>query len=157
MTTDATARSVAHHTFAIERTYPHPVEAVWHAFADADAHFAWFGSEETFTDTEKSDDFRVGGRTVQDGHWHNGPRSRFVNTYTDIVERERIVGTYDMWVDGTHISTSLTTTTFEPVDGGTRLTFVEQGVYLDGFDDGSMRETGTQGILDTLGTYLDQA
>lgn len=153
--TDPTARSAAHHTFSIERTYPHPVAKVWHAFADAEAHFAWFESETTFTASEQSDDFRVGGRTVTDGQWHGGPRSRYVNTYTDIVDGERIVATYDMWVDDVHISTSLTTTTFEPVDGGTRLTFVEQGVYLDGFDDGSMRETGSHGILDTLGRYLD--
>ena len=155
--TETTARSAAHHTFAIERTYPHPVAAVWHAFADAEAHFAWFDAEDTFEHSERSDDFRVGGQTITDGQWHGGPSSRYVNTYTDIVERERIVGTYDMWVDGTHISTSLTTTTLEPVEGGTRLTFVEQGVYLDGFDDGSTRETGTQGIFDTLGRYLDGA
>jgi uncharacterized protein YndB with AHSA1/START domain len=153
--TETIARSAAHHTFAIERTYTHPPEKVWHAFADADAHFAWFGAEETFTNTERTDDFRVGGRTVQDGEWHGGPRSRFVSTYTDIVERERIVATYDMWVDDVHISTSLTTTTLEPVEGGTRLTFVEQGVYLDGFDDGSKRETGTQGIFDALAHHLD--
>lgn len=149
------ARSAAHHTFSIERTYPHPVAKVWHAFADPDAHFAWFDVEPTYTSTHQTDDFRVGGRTVTDGYWHGGPRTRFTSTYTDIVERERIVTTYDMWVDETHISTSLTTTTFEPVDGGTRLTFVEQGVYLDGSDDGSQREAGTHGILDTLGRYLD--
>jgi len=155
--TETSARSTAHHTFSIERTYPHPVAKVWHAFADADAHFAWFETDEGWASDEQSDDFRVGGRTVTDGQWHGGPRSRYVNTYTDIVDGERIVATYDMWVDGTHISTSLTTTTFEPVEGGTRLTFVEQGVYLDGFDDGSMRETGSQGILDTLGRYLDES
>lgn len=26
---------------------------------------------------EKSHDFRVGGRAMQDGHWQDGPRSRF--------------------------------------------------------------------------------
>ena len=31
-------------------------------------------------------------------------------TYTDIVELQRIVFTYDMWIDGQHLSTSITTT-----------------------------------------------
>lgn len=152
-----TPRSAAHHTFSIERTYPHPVAKVWHAFADAEAHFGWFESESNWSSSEQTDDFRVGGQTVTDGQWHGGPRSRYVNTYTDIVDEQRIVGTYDMWVDDVHISTSLTTTTFEPVAGGTRLTFVEQGVYLDGSDDGSQREAGSQGILDTLGRFLDES
>ena len=42
----------------------------------------------------------------------------------------------------------------EEVDGGTRVTFTEQGVYLDGKDDGSQREAGFRGILETLATYL---
>ena len=59
-----------------------------------------------------------------------------------------------MWVGGEHLSTSLTTTELEEVDGGTRVTFTEQGVYLDGKDDGSQREAGFQGILENLATYL---
>ena len=59
-----------------------------------------------------------------------------------------------MWVDGEHLSTSLTTTELEEVDGGTRVTFTEQGVYLDGKDDGSQREAGFQGILANLAAYL---
>ena len=43
------------------------------------------------------------------------PRSQslegFDDVYTDIVEHERFVLTYDMWIDGRHISTSLQTTT----------------------------------------------
>ena len=92
----------------------------------------------------------MGGQAVQDGQWHDGPTSRYVATYTDIVERARIVSTYDMWVGGGHLSTSLTTTEFTAVEGGTRLTYTEQGVFLDGQEDGSQREAGFQGIFDVL-------
>jgi uncharacterized protein YndB with AHSA1/START domain len=152
--TTQTARSAAHATFVVERTFDAPLDRVWDAFAVPEQHAQWFGSEENFTETEASEEFRVGGQAVQDGQWHGGPTSRFVATYTDIVERERIVSTYDMWVGGEHLSTSLTTTEFEAVDGGTRLTFTEQGVYLDGKDDGSQREAGFGGIFDVLAAYL---
>ena len=59
-----------------------------------------------------------------------------------------------MWVGGEHLSTSLTTTELEAVDGGTRVTYTEQGVFLDGKEDGSQREAGFQGIFDTLAAYL---
>ena len=149
-----TTRTIAHATFVVERTLDAPLDRVWDAFAVPEQHAQWFGADPGFTPTEESEDFRVGGRAVQDGQWHGGPTSRYVATYTDIVERQRIVSTYDMWVGGEHLSTSLTTTELEAVDGGTRLTYTEQGVFLDGVEDGSQREVGFQGIFDTLATYL---
>ena len=38
---EATKHSEAHATFAIERTYPVPVAAVWHALSDGAAREAW--------------------------------------------------------------------------------------------------------------------
>ena len=155
MPTDtSTDSTVAHATFVVERTFDASLDRVWDAFAVPEQHAQWFGVGENFTATEDSEDFRVGGQSVQDGQWHNGPTSRYVATYTDIVEKQRIVSTYDMWVAGEHLSTSLTTTEFEAVDGGTRVTFTEQGVYLDGKEDGSGREEGFRGILETLAAYL---
>jgi len=147
---------LTHATFVIERTFPVPVERVWAAHANADERAHWFGNEPTFTVDEAAHDFRPGGTTVEDGVWHGGPRSRFVARYSDIVEHERIVHTYDMWVDGAYLSTSLVTTTFEAVEGGTRLTYTEHGVYADGPQGAQGREQGSIGILDALGTYLAQ-
>jgi uncharacterized protein YndB with AHSA1/START domain len=147
-------RSQTHATFVIERSYPAPVGAVWHALSDNRARDAWFGGGSEFDTHEKSHDFRVGGEAVEDGQWHSGPTSRFHSTYTDIVEQQRIVFTYDMWVDGRHISTSLTTIAVEPEGEGARLTYTEQGVHLDGLDTVDGREEGTRGLLDTLGSYL---
>jgi uncharacterized protein YndB with AHSA1/START domain len=151
---DTIERSEIHATFVIERSYPVPVGAVWHALSDNDARDNWFGGGDVFDVHEKSHDFRVGGHGVEAGQWHGGPKSRFVSTYTDIVDQQRMVFTYDMWIDDRHISTSLTTIAVTPEGDGTLLTYTEQGVHLDGLDSAEGREEGTAGLLDTLGSFL---
>lgn len=158
-----TDRTQTHATFVLEREYPVPVDRVWAAFADPEIKRKWFGSDE-FVYVERSDDFRVGGVAIDDGrHGEGGPLSQFRATYTDITPNERIVYTYDMWLDGVHASTSITTIVFEPTDDGagpgTQLTFTEQGVHLDGVhgpgpDAAAGRETGTAGLLDAIGKLL---
>jgi uncharacterized protein YndB with AHSA1/START domain len=154
---EITDRSQVHATFAIERDLDAPLDRVWHALSDNDARDQWFGGGPTFDIQEKAHDFRVGGRAVEDGQWHGGPRSRFESTYTDIVDRQRIVFTYDMWVDDQHLSTSLTTIAIEAEGDRTSLTYTEQGVHFDGLDSAEGREEGTRGILDQLNTYLSAA
>jgi uncharacterized protein YndB with AHSA1/START domain len=148
-------RSQIHATFVIERDLDAPVDRVWHALSDNDARDQWFGGGPTFDIHAKSHAFRVGGRAVEEGQWHGGPRSRFESTYTDIVVQQRIVFTYDMWVDDQHLSTSLTTIAVEANGDSTSLTYTEQGVHFDGLDSAEGREQGTRGILDQLSTYLD--
>ena len=154
---DTIQRSQTHATFVLERTYPVPVASVWHALSDTAARDQWFGGGPQFETREKSHDFRVGGHAREDGQWHGGPRSRFLATYTDIVEHRRIVFTYDMWVDDRHMSTSIATIVLEPGDQATRLTYTEQGVHLDGLDTAEGREDGTRGLLDNLGAFLARA
>jgi uncharacterized protein YndB with AHSA1/START domain len=151
---DTIERSQTHATFVVERTYGAPVDRVWHALSDNGARDQWFTGGDQFTESEKTHDFRVGGHGVEEGQWHGGPVSRFFSTYTDIVDQQRMVFTYDMWLDGKHISTSLTTIALEPDGDGTRLTYTEQGVHLDGLDSPEQREEGTKGLLDQLGAYL---
>lgn len=149
--------SQSHATFVIEREYAAPIAKVWHALSDNDARDQWFSGGPEFTEREKSHDFRVGGHGSEEGQWHGGPASRFLSTYTDIVEHERIVFTYDMWIDGQHMSTSLTTIALEPVGEDTRITYTEQGVHLDGLDNPAQREEGTKGLLDQLGAHLEES
>jgi uncharacterized protein YndB with AHSA1/START domain len=155
--TNLIERSQTHATFVVERNYPVSVRAVWHALTDDNARDQWFGGGPEFDAQDKSHDFRVGGHAVEEGQWHGGPRSRFHSTYTDIVDQQRIVFTYDMWVDDRHISTSLTTIALEPERDGTRLTYTEQGVHFDGLDSVEGREEGTRGLLDNLGSLLAQS
>ncbi len=44
----------------------------------------------------------------------------------------------------------------ESRNGGTRLTLVEHGVFLDGLDTSSEREHGTNGLMDALGSHLER-
>jgi len=115
---DTIERSQTHATFVIERTYPAPVEAVWHALADNDARDQWFTAGPAFHAHEKSHEFRVGGHGTEQGHWHGGPQSRFMSTYTDIVDWQRIAFTYDMWIDVTATRRSIALTIDQ---GDTRL------------------------------------
>ena len=150
-----TERRLARAGFTLTRDYPVAVERVWDAFADEDQKRAWFGADDHFDAGEWVFDFRVGGHDVAEATFHNGPVSRFVATYTDIVEHVRIVTTYDMWIDGVHMSTSVASFELEAIDNGTRFTHVEHGVFFDQFwADGPNREAGTRGILDKLGSYL---
>jgi uncharacterized protein YndB with AHSA1/START domain len=146
-------RRLARAGFTLTRAYPVPLDRVWKAFAVEDQKRDWFGAGDTFDSGEWAFDFRVGGRDVAEGTFHDGPVSRYEATYTDIVEQVRIVTTYDMWLDGVHMSVA--SFEFEPIDEGTRFTHVEHGVFFDQFwADGPNREKGTRGLLEALGTYL---
>jgi uncharacterized protein YndB with AHSA1/START domain len=63
---NVTERSQTHATFVIERTYPVPAAAVWHALSDSDARDQWFGAGDAFDVQEKSHEFRVGGHGTEE-------------------------------------------------------------------------------------------
>jgi uncharacterized protein YndB with AHSA1/START domain len=154
---DTIERSETHATFVIERTYPTSVGSVWHALTDNYARDQWWGGGPEFKVHHKMHEFRVGGRSVEDGQWRNGPTSRYESTYTDIVEDHRMVFIYDMWVDDRHLSSSLTTIVLEPEGDATRLTYTEQGVHFDGLDTVAGREEGMRGLFDSLYLFLERS
>ena len=155
------ALTQTHATFVLEREYPAPVQQVWQAFADPEVKAKWFGGDE-FVILDRSDDFRIGGVSAETSTYgEGGPRGVFRGTYTDIVEQQRIVMTYDMWLEDAHASTSITTILFEPSEAGTHLTYTEQGVHLDGIhgpgpEAAAGREEGTGVLLDQLGALLTE-
>ena len=147
--------SAVHSTFVIERLYAASPQRVFDAWADPAAKTKWFGPPEKPEGTY-SLDFREGG------HEHlsipmpdNGSVYAFDAVYQDIVPGQRIVYTYDMHRDKDRISVSLATVEIEPDGEGTRLTLTEHGVFLDGRDDPTAREHGTNALMDTLGSQLD--
>ncbi len=149
-----TERSVEHATFVVERTYDAPPARVFAAWADPAVKARWFAGPEEWGPAEFALDFRVGGREISRGGPPGGPVHTYEGRYQDIVPDERIVVAYDMHLDQTRISVSLSTVELKPAGAGTRLILTEQGAFLDGLDTPAQREGGTGSLLDALGAEL---
>jgi uncharacterized protein YndB with AHSA1/START domain len=150
-----TKRSATHATFVIERKINASPARVFQAFADPKAKARWFGGPAEWIRTEPHKiDFRVGGRETIRGGPKNGTVHSFEALYYDIVPDERIVFAYEMHLDDRKISVSLTTVEFARAGQGTLMTFTEQGVFLDGYDDAGSREHGTKELLNKLEASL---
>jgi uncharacterized protein YndB with AHSA1/START domain len=146
-----TERSVTHATFVIERVYEASPARVFAAFADPKAKARW-ACHDDWRVIEI--DFQAGGREVSRGGPPGGPVYTFDGRYQDIVPEHRIVFTYAMYRDATRLSVSVATITFRSEGAGTRLTFTEQGAFLDGHDTPAQREHGTGQGLDNLEAEL---
>ena len=155
-----TERAVIHDTFEIERTFPASPSRVFAAFASKEAKDTWGDTgdlSEPGPDAGESEfDFRVGGHE-RFGIGYQGISFRYDACYYDIVPEQRIIYSYEMYADGVRSSVSIATIEFVPVDGGTALTWTEQGAYLNGVDGAEaphLRRGGTSEMLDGLAKYL---
>jgi uncharacterized protein YndB with AHSA1/START domain len=99
-------------------------------------------------------DVRPGGRERLRGRWEGGMVSTFDATYYDVVPNERLVYSYEMYMDARKISVSLATMQLKAEGAKTTLMVTEQGAFLDGYDDAGSREHGTGHLLDALGASL---
>lgn len=149
-----TERTVTHATFTLERTYDAPPARAFAAWSKAEAKARWFVGPDSWERADYQLDFKVGGRERLSGGPAGGPIHHYDAIYQDIVPNERIIYGYDMHLDDKRISVSLATVEFKPAGNGTRLIFTEQGAFLDGFDDPTLRERGTIDLLDNLGKEL---
>ncbi|WP_410651868.1 SRPBCC family protein [Amycolatopsis sp. cmx-4-54] len=141
--------TVKHATFTLERVYPVAPERVFAAWSDPAAKAGWI----TAPGGGHSLDFRVGGREVISGP-ADGKRMAFEARYEDIAENERIVYAGTLSADDVLATVSVTTILLEAEEGGTRLTLIEQGTFLDGHEEPRWREQGTGDWLDALGKAL---
>ena len=149
-------RSTDHATFVIERKFSASPAQVFAAWADIKAKQRWFKGPAEWKDKVRELDFRVGGHERLVGTRPDKKVSTFDARYYDIVPDQRIIYTYEMHIDEARISVSLATVTLEPAGTGTRMTFTEQAVFLDGFDDQGGRERGTRALLDNLDATLQR-
>src|SRR5664279_2863139 len=77
-------QTVVHNTFVIERTYPHPAEKVFAAFADASKKRRWFAEGHNHDVEDFTMDFRVGGSERRSIPGHRGePANRAGGTDGD--------------------------------------------------------------------------
>jgi uncharacterized protein YndB with AHSA1/START domain len=150
-----TERSVTHATFVIERSYPAAPVRVFAAWASREAKAAWMNDPDFTSDgSETRLDFRVGGHERFGGLTPEGTRHRYDARYYDIVPDQLIVYSYEMYADENRISVSVATVEMVPDGDGTRLTYTEQGAFLDAIDTPGARQGGTEWLLDNLGKYL---
>ena len=152
-----TKRSTSHGSFTLERVYDATPARVFKAWADPAIKARWFVGIEGWQLLERSIDFRIGGKERLSGRKGSGIVSTFDAVYHDIVPDHRIIYCYDMRLDDMHISASLATIALVPAGAGTRLTFTEQAVFLDGYDDSGSRERGTRILLEQLASELQNA
>jgi uncharacterized protein YndB with AHSA1/START domain len=159
-----TGHSVIHDTFTIERTYDTTPAGVFAAFSTKEARNSWgeTGDQQPPEDEGANEvtefDFRAGGRERFTTKWE-GTTYRYDGRYHDIVTGSRIVYSYAMYADDTVISVSLATIEFTESGDGTKLTWTEQGAYLDvynGADAPEMRKGGTIEMIDGLTAYLQR-
>ena len=147
--------SICQHDFTIERRFPQSPKQTFQAFADPDLRQRWFRVPDSWTDTEWSLDFRIGGGELNAGRDQGGNHHVFRSRFHDIVDGERIVFAYDMLLDGRLTSVSLTTVELLPDDNdGTHLILTEHGAFLNGLEDPAEREHGTGLLLDGLEACL---
>jgi uncharacterized protein YndB with AHSA1/START domain len=147
--------SIVHASFTLERTLETNVERVFKAFADKTSKEKWFKGPGSNTNSHTMD-FKVGGHESNSGKFPDGMTHRFEATYYDIVPSERIIYTYEMYLNGKRISVSLAVVELESTGSQTKLTLTENGVFLDGLDSVDRREQGTNGLLNALESSLKE-
>ncbi len=103
---------------------------------------------------EYTADFRVGGREFSRFAFRGGPEIYNETVYHDIVPNERMIFSYGMGIGDRPFSASLATIELATVNGGTRLTYTEQGAYLGGADDIAGREEGCRDLFEKLALDL---
>jgi uncharacterized protein YndB with AHSA1/START domain len=159
-----TGQNVIHDIFTIERGYDMAPAHVFAAFSTEEARNSWgdTGDLDQPEDEGVNDvaefDFRVGGRETFTTK-SQGTTYRYDGRYHDIVTSSRIVYSYAMYADDALISVSLATIEFAESGDGTKLTWTEQGAYLDGYngaDAPEMRKGGTIEMIEGLSAYLQR-
>jgi uncharacterized protein YndB with AHSA1/START domain len=152
---DIDVRSVVHAIFHLERTYDAPAAHVWKALTNEAAKQKWFGGTPgRWEPIERHMDVRPGGSERLKGRWEGGLVTTFDAIYHDVIANERLVYSYEMYMNDRKISVSLATLQLKAEGGKTILKVTEQGAFLDGYDDAGSREQGTGHLLDALGASL---
>ena len=149
---------VLHHSFTLQRSYPHSRERLYAALADPALKRRWYADKTMETELFEMD-FRVGGSERQ--RYVLRPDSPFpgvvlesVGRFEDIVEGERIVVSTSMSFADRRISTSLLTFELYDEDGGCGLRFTHQAAFYEGADGPEMRRGGWETMLDSLSQSL---
>jgi len=145
---------VVHGSFTITRTFNASVERAFAAWADPEWKARWFVGPSTWKPIQRKMEFKVGGQEIVEGDFGTAT-SLFVARYHVIVPNQLIIYDYDMHHSGRYLSLSIATVEFEPTkNGGSKMTFTEQGAFLDAEFGIESRKQGTEGLLEQLANVL---
>ncbi len=149
------ARSTDHTTITIERHFKAPLPKVFNAWAVPEQKQQWFACHGDWKPLEFQLDFRTGGSESNRIASTDGIVHAYQAGYIDVVHNERFIYAFDMMLDDVRISVSLATVSFAAEPGGTKMTFVEQVVFLDGYSDNGSRLMGTEIGFDNLRLFVE--
>src|SRR5262249_41621658 len=114
----------------------------------------WFaGPPERWTPMRRSLDFRVGGTEVLEGRFEeSGLVTRYEARFHLIEPARRLVYIYDLYHAGHFHSVTLSSLELAAQGQGTRVSYTEQIVFLDGKEGTADRRHGTEfqfGMIET--------
>ncbi len=147
-------RSVVHGTIHLDRDYAASPARVFAAWSDPEALMRWARPGEGWDVTLAHFDFRVGGTAVTRFGPGDGEIYIDESRYLDIVPDTRIVSAATLMVGERLGFAGLLTVAFAPSARGCRMSFTEQGAYLDGLDRPDGHEAGWSEMLDRLDDEL---
>jgi uncharacterized protein YndB with AHSA1/START domain len=148
-------RSIEHTTITIERHFKAPLSRVFSAWSIPEQKQQWFACHGDWTPLDFQLDFRTGGSESNRVASTDGVVHAYQARYIDVVTNERIIYAFDMMLDDVRISVSLATVIFAQEPAGTKMSFVEQVVFLDGYGDNGSRLMGTEIGFDNLRLYVE--
>jgi len=135
-----------HGTFTIKRVWAATPQRIFGAWANPEVKSQWFrGPPERWTEVRRSVDFRVGGLEVAEGRFNDsGMTTLFEARYHVIEPSCRLVYVYDLRLSGELHSVTLASLDLQADGDGTRVSYTEQIVFMDGQDGVEMRRGGTE-------------
>lgn len=148
-------RSTEHTTITIERHFKAPLPKVFDAWAIPEHKQQWFACHDDWKQLDFQLDFRAGGSESNRVAASDGIVHAYQARYIDVIQNERFIYAFDMMLDEIRISVSLATVSFASAHGGTKMTFTEQVVFLDGYSDNGSRLMGTEIGFDSLRLYVE--
>lgn len=151
-----TEASFFHGTFTLKRVWAATPDRVFGAWSDPLLKAQWFtGPPERWTLLRRSMDFRVGGQEVLEGRFDESGMTTFYEARFHVIESaRRLVYAYDLHLSGRFHSVTLSSLELEAEGDGTRVSYTEQIVFLDGKDGTADRRHGTGLQFDMIETAL---
>jgi uncharacterized protein YndB with AHSA1/START domain len=146
-------QTLVHASFEVERSFSISVDRLYQAFADKTAKELWFKGPNG-TPGEHTMDFRAGGQETNLVSMGD-TKIRFEARYYDVIQNERIVYVYEMYLNEKRISVSLASLEFSTKNDKAHLRLVEDGIFLETSDGVESRERGTKDLMEALAKSIE--